>query len=707
MRKMGYVAALAGLATLAGGTEALKAYNKVEASLPPVSSIVGHKVALTTRIYSKDGKLIATLFKENRTWTPLEKIAPSMKRAIVAIEDRRFFEHDGVDRRGIVRAALGNLRGGSVGEGASTLTMQLVRNVLKDNSHTYQRKLREALMAQQLETVTTKGKILERYLNEVYFGHGCYGVASASQYYFGRSPDKLEVGQAAMLAALPQSPDYLSSRDHRQALRHRQVQVLEAMADQGMISHAKLEASLDRPLSQWVDHPHTGGNQSVLKYPYYTSYVIRELSQRYDPATLYGGGLTVVTSLDTRAQAKAEATLRSVMARSGDSYGAHQGALVALDNKTGEVKAMVGGTAWSKNNQFNRAWQARRQCGSSFKPFVYSAALESGVQPGDKVSDQPSKFSLDGKQWWEPKNSDGKFLGILPVWRALMLSRNLCAAQLVAQTGPDQVLNMAHRVGLGESAKPELSLALGALEASPLQMAQAYSTLVNDGAYRPAVTILSVRDAKGHALSNLRQGPRQVIDPSVTRRMTLMMQNVVGGGTGMAAALPNAPVAGKTGTSDNCKDAWFCGFTPTWTTAVWVGNDNNKPMYGCFGGTLPATVWHDFMASAAPVSKRTYFPSSNDQKPVQMAVCSVTNEPANPDCQHHYNAVFDAASIPSGCKQCTAAKHKKLLRIDLADNDNAPADSATLTASTSSNGELKVEEFTPDYQLEEAPEVEH
>lgn len=637
------------------GVEGLHHLNRVRDSLPPALSIASTRPPLTTRILSRDGRLLATLFKENRTWTPLKKISPALRRAVIAIEDRRFYSHKGVDQHGIARAALSNWRGNGIQEGASTLTMQLVRNVLKDKRPTYERKLREAMMAWELEKHLSKDRILEMYLNQVYFGHGCYGVASASRYYFGKGPEKLSVGEAALLAGLPQSPEFLANPKNQDRLKQRQIMVLQAMLEQKKIDYKKYRAVLDHNRIAGIPQRRYGGNQVVLRYPYFTSYVIRQLSQKFDRDKLYGGGLTIVTTLDIRSQRIAESTVRNVLDYQGYAYNAGQAALVAIDNKSGHIQAMVGGRQWKPKDQFNRAWQAQRQAGSTFKAFVYATAIENGMSMTSVVSDSPASFS-DGHTVWTPQNSDGRFLGPLPLWRALMLSRNVCSANLISRVGPQKVLNRVHKLNMGQKLGPHLSIALGAVDVSPLQMAAGYSTLVNDGVFREPVSVLKVTDHRGRTLWKPRSQKRRVFSKATSRTMTVMLQNVVKGGTGTAAAIPGQAVAGKTGTSDHCKDAWFAGYTPRWTTCVWVGNDNQQPMYGCYGGTLPARIWHDFMVSAAPRATQRNFTMTASSSAQRVSMCQKTHQRAARGCGGVYYAVFDRKSVPQTCHTCSTPR---------------------------------------------------
>lgn len=591
-----------GLVALLGGACALLTlgdyYTELAADLPSVAGLRTYQPSQTTRIFSKDGQLIATLFRENRTWVPLAALPKALPKALLAVEDKRFYKHSGVDVQGIARAAVANLKGGGVEQGASTLTMQLARNLFLTPERSLKRKVREAMLAQQIESQLSKDEILQLYLNQVYFGAGAYGVHAASQLYFGKKPQQLTAAEMALLVGLPQAPERYSPLVDLQAAKQRQLIVLNVMREDNLLSQkdyvkALAEAKRYRPKTQVA-----GGNKVVLKYPYFTSYVIKQLSQKYDSRTLYEGGLKIYTTLDTRAQKSAEAAVKNLMAASGPGYNADSAALVSIDHHTGHIQALVGGRGWSAKNQFNRAWQTFRQAGSTFKIFVYAAALDAGYSPNHVVPDSKVVFKQEGSPDWSPNNSDGRFLGNIPLWQALALSRNVVAARLVAALGPETVLAYAQRLGVGKKAQPWLSVALGAVETSPLEMASAAGTFANDGVRMEPTAIKLVTDSHGRVLEDNRKPQGyHAVSASTARLLTRMLTMVVQQGTGTAAQLGDRQVAGKTGTSDQSRDAWFVGYSPDQTTAVWVGNDDHSPMWGCYGGTLPAWIWHDFMAS--------------------------------------------------------------------------------------------------------------
>ncbi len=613
-------------------------YTQLAAELPSVAGLRTYQPSQTTRIFSKDGQLIATLFRENRTWVPLASLPKALPKALLAVEDRRFYKHSGVDYPGVARAAVANLKGGNVEQGASTLTMQLARNLFLSPERSFKRKLREAMLAQRIESQLSKDEILQLYLNQVYFGAGAHGVHAAAQLYFGKKPKDLTAAEIALLVGLPQAPEQSSPLVNLRAAKQRQLVVLNVMREENLLSQADYVKALAQARRYRPKSQAAGGNNVVLKYPYFTSYVIRQLSEKYDDRTLYEGGLKIYTTLDIKAQKQAEASVRNLMAASGPGYNANSAALVSIDHGSGHIRALVGGRGWSNKNQFNRAWQTFRQAGSTFKIFIYAAALDAGYSPNQVMSDSKVVFQQQGSPDWEPHNSDGRFLGDIPLWQALAQSRNVVSARLVAALGPETVLAYAQRLGVGQKAQPWLSVALGAVETSPLEMASAAGTFANDGVRMDPTPIALVTDSHGRVLEDHRKPQGyQAVTASTARLLTGMLTMVVQQGTGTAARLDDRQVAGKTGTTDGSRDAWFVGYTPEVTTAVWVGNDDHSPMWSCYGGTLPAWIWHDYVASL-PVKVASFpatavafqKPSQPVRTPPVAAVPAVQAHPAPP-----------------------------------------------------------------------------
>jgi len=541
--------------------------------------------------------------------------------------DSRFYRHRGVDWWGVARAAVANGMQGRVDQGASTLTMQLARMRFYHQDISFARKAREILLAPRIEARYSKDKILELYLNNVYFGGGAYGISAASQLYFGRSPKQLSLAQSALLAGLVQAPSILSPLVDRPAALRRMKLVLQRMQATGVITRSQLDLALREKLRFQEG---SGRLEPMLKAPYFTTYAIAQLARQIPQYQLYCGGLEVSTTLDLRLQRRAEEELRRALEELGPGCNASQAALVLIENRTGAIRAMVGGRGWNRSNQFNRAWQAVRQPGSSFKPFVYAAALELGYTPESLVEDRPLNFG-----GWSPKNSDGNSWGTITLAQALAHSRNQVAAWLCQQVTPQRVADLAQSLGVQEKLTPHPSIALGSCEVSVLSMASAYSSLASGGIYRQPYCLTRIThplkspSQEGetrvtHPLkSPSQEGEKRVTHPfkspsqegeksseeldlppafqlrvlpsHVAADLLSMMIGVVQHGTGGAAALWGVEVAGKTGTTDDCRDAWFVGSTPEYTLAVWVGNDDYSRMWSAYGGGLPAILWQRVM----------------------------------------------------------------------------------------------------------------
>ncbi|MEW6283650.1 MAG: PBP1A family penicillin-binding protein, partial [Candidatus Eremiobacterota bacterium] len=599
----------------------------------------------TTRIFAADGTLIGTLYKENRTWVPLEEISDNMKEATLAIEDRRFRMHRGVDPVGVVRAAYLDFKGRDR-QGASTITMQLARNLFLTPKRSIDRKIREALLAVQIEKKFTKDEILELYLNQIYFGAGAHGVHAAANVYFGKKAKDLTVAESAMLAGLPQAPTQYSPLIDRKSAEERQLLVLNNMRKEGFINDAEFHAALDETRKmKFVNKDRK--DFVILKVPYFTAYVIKQLSQRYDEDLLYRGGLRIYTTVDVKLQQKCEALLKQKVATEGPMFNIHTGAIVLLENKTGFIKAMVGGTGWSDKNQFNRAWQARRQPGSSFKMFVYTTAMEAGMTPDTVVPDSPVTYTLGPGDVYSPRNSDGGFLGAVPLRTALQYSRNVVAVRLLMMLGPERVIDYAYRMGVREKLEPVPSLALGACDISPLEMAQAYSVLANGGIRIEASPIKIIYDSEGNIVEDHRfPHYEEILAESTAYYMTEMLMNAVRAGTGYAANIEGKDCAGKTGTTNDHRDIWFCGYTVQYTCTVWAGNDDFTQMYGVFGGDFCAPLWKAVMLTAMkdkPWLKFSF--RKGNQLPVLM--CTVTNKRAGPHCPKVYRQLCRPGELPT------------------------------------------------------------
>lgn len=604
---------------------------RLSADLPPADMLEKAENAQTTRIMSRDGKVLATLFVENRTVVPLDRISPYLVKALLAVEDSRFFQHHGVDWIGVGRAALANVFFRGIDQGASTLTMQLARNRFLTQDQTFARKIREIVMAQRLEKKYSKEKLLEYYLNTVYFGSGAYGVHAASSLYFGKSPHDLSVAEAALIAGLVQAPSTLSPLVNPEGAKKRMKIVLGRMRDTKILTEAQYEDAVKEGEGFRFQTGSAGSganSDQLLKYPYFTTYVIAQLAERYPEDLLYRGGLRVRTTLDIELQKLCEEELRATMAELGPAQNANNAALVLIENSTGSVRAMVGGTRWSQNNQFNRAWQAVRQPGSSFKAFVYASALLQGMTPDSLVDDSPVTYGD-----WSPKNSDGKFKGRITLAQALQESRNVIAARLCEAVGPARVVEVAHALGVTEPLQEHLALALGACEVSPLSMASAYSTIAAGGVYHAPVAVTQILDKTGEVVTDNRSSAgKQILPKDVSDQLIGMLMRVVQYGTGQSAYIDGVDVAGKTGTTDDSRDAWFVGFTPEYTLAVWVGNDDHSAMWDVYGGGIPATLWRRVMLGVVQHGMQQARFSLEHTSAHSVTVCAESGQLATAGC---------------------------------------------------------------------------
>ncbi|MFA5504143.1 MAG: PBP1A family penicillin-binding protein [Vulcanimicrobiota bacterium] len=624
-------------------------WGTVIAGLPDVTKLAGYDPAQTTKIYSRDGTLVATLFDQNRTPVTIDQVSKPMQQAIVAIEDRRFFEHRGVDYRGIMRAVFGNAVRGEVEQGASTLTMQLARRLFLTNERTYTRKIREAVLANRIDRTLSKEKILELYLNEVYFGAGAYGIDAAAGVYFRINPSELNLWQSALLAGLVQAPSAFSPIDNKEAALQRMDEVLLAMEADSLITEA------ERLQANRLAAPYQFKNNSLklsdgmLKYPYFTTYAVKQLSEHFPENYVRRGGLHVYTTLDIDLQQAAEKSLTAEVEGPGRQMGADAGAVVVLDNKTGQVLAMVGGTQWDTDNQFNRAWQARRQPGSAFKMFVYAAAMEAGFSPEHEIADTEAVFNYDTHPW-KPANSDGRFMGPIPLRTGLQFSRNLVAAKLMAHVGPSRVIGLAHRMGIEAELPQVISLSLGAGEISPLEMARAFSVLPNGGVLKENGVLLKVTDSEGRLIEDFsdEQSESRAMSTQTATLMCEMLRRVVIGGTATAANIPGTYIAGKTGTTDRFIDAWFVGFSPHHTISVWIGRDDNKPMGRVYGGTLPANVFRQVAEHALRgKDPGASLPGVEFGQPTSVELCWDSTYPALATCPKTYRESFSAGVVPN------------------------------------------------------------
>lgn len=552
----------------------------------------------SSQIYDINGKLITTIHSaENRLPVSINKIPMNLQNAFVAAEDARFYQHFGIDPRGILRAIWSNITNGGVSEGGSTITQQLAKNALLSQERTLKRKIQEAMLALQIERQYTKQEILELYLNQIYFGQGAYGVQSAAMVYFGKNVEDLSLEECAMLAGIPKSPNYYSPLNNLKAATERQGTVLDQMVKYEFITSSTAMKAHSTKL-KLVSHPVQSDNKTTTA-SYFIDYVTQYLIDKYGADAVYKDGLKIYTSLDLTMQEAAEKAMQQLPTVRTDSNGLKQpqGALVAIEPHTGQIRAMVGGRG---TDQFNRAVLAERQPGSAFKPFVYLAAIESGMSPSSMLDDSPISFGN-----WSPMNYDNRFRGAVSLRTSLENSLNVPTVKLANQTGPDKPLYYAQQMGIstlvlqGATNDRNLAMSLGGLTrgVTPLEIASAFGVFANQGIHVEPTAIIKVVDRKGKVLEQYTPHEKAVVNERSAYILTDMMRGVITGGTGTAANI-GRPAAGKTGTTNDYKDAWFVGFTPDLVASVWIGYDTDGYLNGITGGGTPAKIWHNFMAKA-------------------------------------------------------------------------------------------------------------
>lgn len=550
--------------------------------IPSIETLLAARPMGATTVYDREGRVIASVQNgENREIVPLEEISKELQQAVVASEDIRFYDHYGIDPKGLLRAVF--MRGER--GGGSTLTQQLAKNLFLSSDRTPARKIADIWLALQLERKLSKPKILEMYLNQVYFGHGAYGVQNAARKYFGKKARDINAAEAAQLAGLLPAPEYYSPYRNPKIAKDIQLIVLRRMVDAGYLEAAQAEKEGKRPL-RFANTP-----DYAYRAPYFTSYVLQVLSDRLGRDLVMRGALKIYTTLDLRLQEEAEATIRNGVARYRP-YKVGQGAMVAIEPGTGAVRALVGGTSYDAS-QFNRATQAKRQPGSTFKPFVYLAAFAKGQSPGSSVADAPVDFG-----GYKPLNYDHRFHGVVSYERALAFSYNVPAVRVADSLGIDEVIRMAHTLGIQSGMPPELSVALGSAEVTPLELATAYATIAADGVYAEPHVISRVEDPNGQLIDQFPVTAAPVVPDSAVWALHKCLSAVVTYGTGAAANI-GRPAGGKTGTTSENRDTWFAGYTPDLACVVWLGNDDNSRLASsATGGQLAAPLWARFMRTA-------------------------------------------------------------------------------------------------------------
>jgi penicillin-binding protein 1A len=557
---------------------------------------------MAAEVYDRNGKLIGNLFYYRRIWTPIEKIPVNLQHAVIAIEDARFYRHNGVDLRGMARAVFKDLIPGGALEGGSTITQQLAKIVLLSSERTLGRKIQDITYALEIEKNYTKKEILEFYLNSIYLGHGNVGVEAAARYYFGKSVSGLSLDQTALLAGIIRSPENYSPLKHSKQARERRNTVLQKMLEQKYITASQDKIAAGRGLNT------ARAEETASVGAYFLDYVHECLARNFgcSEEELRYGGYNIYTTLDLSIQQEAERALLGIPRFTAAIQ--PQAALVTIDPMSGEILAMAGGRDYGKS-QLNRCVNSYRQPGSAIKPFVYATALENGYTAASIFEDKPLAIMLlDGKEW-KPDNYDHTFRGKMALREALRRSVNSVAIQLLQAVGVDAVFAQIERMGItslikqGQNNDQNLApLALGGLTkgVTPLELAVAYTPFANRGLLAKPVAILKVVDGHGKILKEFQpEEPKEVLSPQTAYIMTMLLKDVVDQGTGARAKLPDRPAAGKTGTTSDYTNAWFVGYTPDLLTAVWLGNDRQeRPMVykeGNIGSAMAAEIWGAYM----------------------------------------------------------------------------------------------------------------
>ncbi len=619
-------------------------------TLPPAHSMEEYQPQLTTRIFDYQGNMVTELFTERRVWIPLNQIPAHLQNAFVAIEDNKFYKHWGVSPAGMARAAVRNFMAGRVVQGGSTITQQLAKLIFLTQERTFGRKIRELLLALEIEHMFGKQEILQMYLNQVYFGQGAYGVSAAARVFFGKTVQELTLPECALIAGMPRLPNYYSPFTHMDRAVTRRVVVLNRMQELNYITASEAADAKASPITVLK----TPVSPAVA--PYYIEHLRQYLDDKYGNEQLYRGGLSIYTTLNVEMQGAAERVMTEALDNFDKEHGPQaetiraknrqdqlrksgtvpknyvvkasttvtkvQGALIALDSKTGAIRAMVGGRSFVLS-QFNRAIQAKRQPGSAFKPFVWLAAMDGVFTPATVMDDFPVAFINNGNDWklvdtatdsfsiakatsavaedlvWVPKNFDGKYFGSITLRRALVFSRNIVAVRLIDKVTPSKVIEWAQKLGIRNPLDPFLSLGLGTSVVTLLEMTSAYGAIAAEGIRTEPYNIEKIVDFEGKVMEEHKPEQSEAIDPELNFLITNLLRAVVSEGTGRAARNVGRPLAGKTGTSQDQRDMWFIGFTPDLVCGAWMGYDDFSPMgKKMASGGILVPWWASFMKEA-------------------------------------------------------------------------------------------------------------
>lgn len=565
------------------------ALNLYLSSLPPIENLEDYKPNIVTKFYSSDGEVIKTFTAYTYDRIDLKDVPEELKKALIATEDKNFYRHNGYDVFGIIRSSIQNVLAGQTVQGASTLTQQLARILFLSNERTLARKIKELEVAARIEKTISKDQILEMYLNNVYLGAGAYGVSAASKIYFNKKLNQLTLPELALIAGLPQAPSVYNPYNSKKLAVRRRNQVLKRMLTMRYITKEEYEKAINSELVlSSVPQIYT-----TNKAPYFSDYVVKEMQKLgFTETDIIHGGYKVITTLDSKAQETANESILRNMKSWGLTNKSHQAAVFSFSPINGKILVYAGGKNYGES-QYDRVTQAIRPPGSAFKPIVYAAAMEKGISPNDLVDDSPVTIGN-----WSPHNYSHKYRGKIPVYKALMVSSNVCAARMIQEVGIRSVKQLATVLGITTPLEYDYTISLGSNGVKLFEFVRAYGAFANGGYVVQPYAIEKIEDSRGRVLYRAgKTKSTHQLSLKTAAEMTAMMKTVIISGTGTGANI-GKPAAGKTGTTDDYKDAYFVGYTPDIVTGVWVGDDNNKKMGGLTGGTVPARIWKEVMTVA-------------------------------------------------------------------------------------------------------------
>lgn len=558
--------------------------------IPDIRTVAEYQPVQASEILDRHGRVITRIYEENRTVISLADMPSYLPQAFVSAEDSRFYSHPGLDFWSVFRAAIHNAKSGRRGQGGSTITQQVAKSLLLTPEKTYIRKFKEAILAWRIDTLLSKDEILHIYLNQIYLGSSAHGVEAAARSYFDKSASELNLGEAALLAGLPQAPSRYAPDRHLGAARNRQRYVLNRMVEEGYITPVQARSAYERPIQVA-----SGDSQDLGENGYFVQ-LVRKQAEKILNRSLNRAGVRIYTTLDSAVQSRVVTALRHGINTSFPGKTKIQGAAIVMDAGNGSVRALAGGLDFNVS-AFDRATQGRRSAGSVFKPILYSTAFASGFSSESSILDAPLSIRGTKGNLWQPKNFTGKYYGNTSLHEALIYSRNIVAIKLLQKVGIDTVQKQAIQFGIQPPITADLSLALGATGVSLLEITAAYAPFVSKGKYTAPVLIHTIKKNNGELVYRAKSVSRRVISPAVAGEMKSLLSEVIERGTGKRAAGVPQPAGGKTGTTNENRDAWFVGFSGQCLGGVWIGYDDNSSLgRGKSGGVVAAPIWRDFMS---------------------------------------------------------------------------------------------------------------